>query len=107
MSRSLNGLVAVAGWSALVLLSLGPGPLPAVARIVALALLVGCLASLVIAVGWFTLLRGLLPEAHSHTRSARVRRARRWSLRLRRRSHVFDRPAPQTFGQRHPPGPTF
>jgi hypothetical protein len=60
MSLAVNGLLAVLGWTGLVLLSYAPGPLPTAALIVALAVLVGCIASLLLAVGWYGVLRGLV-----------------------------------------------
>ncbi len=49
MSVAVNGLLAALGWSALVRLSVAPRPLPTVALVVAGALLVGSIASLVFA----------------------------------------------------------
>jgi hypothetical protein len=60
MSLAVNGLLAVLGWTGLVLLSYAPGPLPTVALIVALAVLVGSIASLLLALGWYGVLRGLV-----------------------------------------------
>ena len=60
MRLTANAIAAVLGWTALVLLVFAPGPLSIVALIVALALLVGCLASLLLTALWVGVLRGLL-----------------------------------------------
>jgi hypothetical protein len=60
MRLTANATAAVLGWTALVLLLFAPGPLPIVAMIVALALLVGCLASLLLTAVWCGVLHGLL-----------------------------------------------
>jgi hypothetical protein len=65
MSLTLNGLVAVLGWTTLVLLVAGPGPLPFVALIVAIALLVGCVASLLLVGVWYGVVRRSLSSATS------------------------------------------
>jgi hypothetical protein len=69
MRLTANAIAAVLGWTALVLLVFAPGPLPIVAMIVALALLVGCLASLLPAV-WCGVLRGLLVSGSTGRRLA-------------------------------------
>ena len=64
----MNATAAVLGWTALVLLAVAPGPLPVVALIVALALLVGCLASLLLTALWVGVLRGLLASGSTGRR---------------------------------------
>ena len=70
MRLTANATAAVLGWSALVLVSFVPGPLPTVAMIVALALLVGCLASLLLTAVWCGVLRGLLASGSNGGRLA-------------------------------------
>ena len=70
MRLTANAIAAVLGWTALVLLIFAPGPLPIVALIVALALLVGCLASLLLTAVWWGLLRGLLASGSTGRRLA-------------------------------------
>ncbi len=53
MSLAVHGLGAVLGWTALMLLSYAPGPVPTVALIIALALLVGCVTSLLHTAVWY------------------------------------------------------
>jgi hypothetical protein len=68
MRLTANAIAAVLGWTALVLLAFAPGPLPVVALIVALALLVGCLASLLLTALWVGVLRGLLASGSTDRR---------------------------------------
>jgi len=70
MRLTANAIAAVLGWTAFVLLIFAPGPLPIVALIVALALLVGCLASLLLTAVWCGLLRGLLTNGSTGRRLA-------------------------------------
>jgi hypothetical protein len=70
MRLTANAIAAVLGWTALVLLVFAPGPLPIVAMIVALALLVGCLASLLLTAVWCGVLRGLLVSGSTGRRLA-------------------------------------
>ena len=68
MRLTANAIAAVLGWTALVLLVFAPGPLPVVALIVVLALLVGCLASLLLTAVWCGVLRGLLASGSTGRR---------------------------------------
>ena len=70
MRLTANAIAAVLGWTALVLLVFAPGPLPVVALIVVLALLVGCLASLLLTALWCGVLRGLLASGSAGGRGA-------------------------------------
>ena len=70
MRLTANAIAAVLGWTALVLLVFAPGPLPIVALIVALALLVGCLASLLLTALWCGVPRGLLASGSAGGRGA-------------------------------------
>ena len=57
MRLALNASLAIAGWAALVLLSHGSQPLPTIAAVLALALLVGGLLALVVSVVGYGVLR--------------------------------------------------
>jgi Alphavirus glycoprotein J len=70
MRLVLNASLAIAGWTGLVLLSHGSQPLPTIASVLALALLVGGLLALVVAV-----------IGHGVLRLRRHDRGRRWLFR--------------------------
>ena len=74
MSLTVNGLVAVLGRTTLVFLAVGPGALPLVALLVAIALLVGCLASRLLVGIWCGVLRRSLSSAPGPRARERGRR---------------------------------
>ena len=67
---AVHGLIAILGWTAFVLLAHGPGFLPIVAAVIALALLAGCIASLLLVASWCEVLRRLLPDGRPADRRA-------------------------------------